>query len=272
MSPLLVYKTFIPSQHLCGAQRTFMESFIKGKAVGVGFDAVGITTADPVVEVDHLKAAISSGRTASMGWLGRDPRRRCDPASLLPGAKSVICCALAYGDDGLSSHESRVTSPEKVARFARGADYHEVVREKLGRLLDFIKERASDARAKLCVDTSPILEKALAARAGLGWIGKHTVLINEDIGSWFVLGEIITDLELEPDAPVSNMCGECRRCIEACPAGAITTPQELDARKCISYLTIEAPRQASSSHESLVTSPGSYGCDLCQEACPYNGK
>jgi epoxyqueuosine reductase len=204
-----------------------------------------------------------------MGWLARDPERRCDPRSLLSGARSVICCALAYGNAGLSGPGTRNPEPGR-ARFARGADYHVVVKEKLKQFWKTIHEKNPNARSKICVDTSPILEKALAARAGLGWIGKHTVLINRELGSWFVLGEIITDIEIEPDSPAPNMCGDCTKCIDACPMKAITSPQQLDARKCISYLTIEAPRLSSSTHHSRLTAHGSYGCDLCQEACPYN--
>jgi epoxyqueuosine reductase len=247
-----------------------MKDLIKSKAMELGFSAVGITSADPIDAERYLKGAIEEERIAGMGWLARNPEARCDPRSLLPGARSVVCCALAYGDEGLPSHELRVTSHESIARFARGADYHVVVKEKLEGLWKVIYERMPDARCRICVDTSPILEKALAARAGLGWIGKHTVLLNRELGSWFVLGEIITDIGIEPDSPASNMCGECRECIDACPTKAIMSPQELDARKCISYLTIEAPRLASSSNESRVTSHDSYGCDLCQEACPYN--
>ena len=269
-----------------------MKPFIRKRAIELGFGACGVTTADPVDVGVHLVDAIRDGRTADMKWLARDPAARCDPASLLPGAKSVICCALAYGDRGLPRAEAPLLCKEGmgevdhdlpppnlpltkgeecVARFARGADYHEVVREKLEGLWKSIEGKARDVQAKLCVDTSPILEKALAQRAGLGWIGKHTILLNEELGSWFVLGEIITDLELGPDAPVDDMCGDCRCCLEACPTGAIVDGRVLDARKCISYLTIEVPRLDSPSHESRVTSHGfSYGCDICQEACPYN--
>jgi len=218
-----------------------------------------------------LKGAIDAGRIAEMKWLAREPAARCDPRSPLPRAKSVICCALGYGDTGFTNHESRVASHEDRARFARGRDYHDAVREKLRELWESMENLIPGARAKICVDTSPILEKALAQRAGLGWIGKHTVLVSSILGSWFVLGEIITDMEIEPDAPHEDLCGECTRCLDACPTGAIVSPRTLDARRCISYLTIEAPRTGSANHGSRVTSHGySYGCDVCQEACPYN--
>jgi epoxyqueuosine reductase len=248
-----------------------LKTEILSTARDIGFALVRVTDARPLDERIYLDAAIEEGRIAEMRWLARNPSARCDPAILLPGARSVICCALAYGEQGFPSSEFRVPSPERIARFARGADYHVVVKKKLRELWSFIKERAPHARGKLCVDTSPILEKALAQRAGLGWIGKHTVLVNRDIGSWFVLGEIITDLEVEPDAPVADGCGACRKCLGACPVGALVGERTLDARKCISYLTIEAPRTDLSHHASRDTLHGcSYGCDICQEACPYN--
>jgi len=247
-----------------------MKDYIRKRAREAGFDAVGVTSADPVDIECQLRDAVDAGRMADMGWLARDPSARCDPRSLLPGAKSVICCALAYGHGGIPGRTQRKQG-FGVARFARGADYHDVVRGKLGRLWDEIRKERPNAKAKLCADTSPILEKALAERAGIGWIGKHTILVNEVMGSWFMLGEIVTDLEIEPDSPAESMCGECRKCIDRCPTGALTAPNVLDARRCISYLTIEAPRVSRSTHDSpLTTHCFSYGCDICQEACPYN--
>ncbi|MFA4975000.1 MAG: tRNA epoxyqueuosine(34) reductase QueG [bacterium] len=229
-----------------------MKNLIKKSAVECGFSLCGVSSAAPVDDLPYLEVAIEEGRVASMKYLVRDPAGRCDPRALFPAAKSVICCALAH-------------------RFARGADYHDEVKQKLGLLWDAIRGRAPDARAKICVDTSPILEKALAQRAGLGWIGKHTVLVNRELGSWFVLGEIITDLEIEPDPPHDDLCGDCTKCLEACPTRAIISPRELDARKCISFLTLEAPRLRSAGSELQAATRGfSYGCDICQEACPYN--
>ncbi len=290
-----------------------MKELIRETAKKLGFAAVGITTAEPVAAAAFLREAIDAGRIGAMAWLGRDPEARCDPRSLFPGARSVICCALPYGDNGLDVRwsdgpmvrwkQSSVPSDyrtdgltdclggvqENRARFARGAEYHEAVRLRLEALWEAIRAQAPDARVKICCDTSPILEKALAARAGLGWIGRHTVLVNRDMGSFFVLGEVITDLEIEPDPPhAEDLCGECRKCIDACPTQALVAPGELDARRCISYLSIEhgatgargdaAPVKKSivpsrTDHRSPITdheSRHSYGCDLCQEACPYN--
>lgn len=269
------------------------KSFIIEKALGAGFALAGITTAAPVAEMQHLQLAIADRRIGDMRWLERAPESRCDPRALLPGAKSVICCALAYGESGIETEcvpplckegvgevdRAGSTPPilplqrggekDRRARFARGADYHKVVREKLTQLWGSIKEHAPDACAKLCVDTSPILEKALAARAGLGWIGKHTILLNRDIGSWFMLGEIITDLELEPDASGKEFCGKCRACIDACPTKALVEAHELDANRCISYLTLESKGEVPEELKRFVPE-GADGCDICQEACPYN--
>lgn len=266
-----------------------IKDVIKQEASCLGFAVVGITTASPVDHLAYLEEAISAGRIGQMSWLARTPAARCDPRSLLLGAKSVICCAMAYGDDGIGKASSGIgqggpAPPQdyslhlskkddgRIARFARGPDYHKIIRERLEVLLNVIHERRPDARAKICVDTRPVLEKAIAARAGIGWIGKNTVLLNER-GSWFVLGEIIIDFEIEPDAPAKDNCGSCTACIDACPNGALISPYRLDARRCISYLTIEAPRRCSGAPGlgSRVSDPGlPYGCDLCQEACPYN--
>lgn len=266
-----------------------IKDVIKQEASCLGFAVVGITTASPVDHLAYLEEAVSAGRIGQMSWLARTPATRCDPRSLLPGAKSVICCAMAYGDDGIDTTSAGIgqggpVSPQgsslhlskedggRIARFARGQDYHEVIRKRLEVLLDVIHERHPDARAEICVDTKPVLEKAIAARAGVGWIGKNTVLLNER-GSWFVLGEIIIDFEIESDAPAKDNCGSCTACIDACPNGALIAPYRLDARRCISYLTIEANRRCPgvAGLGSRVSDPGSaYGCDLCQEACPYN--
>lgn len=244
------------------AKRTNMKKHIVQKARDIGFAACRVTTADPISS-DKLTAWIDEGRHGGMRYMARDPKRRCDPRTLLPEARSVICCALAYGNEGLGFSDrtiERLPDRTSVARFARGADYHIVVREKLGKLVESIREKVPEAKAKICVDTSPILEKMIAARAGVGWIGKHTLLVNPDFGSWFVLGEIITDVELDPDEPVKNLCDACTECIDRCPTDALRDAS-LDARKCISYLTIECKDNADGD---------SYGCDVCQEVCPYN--
>ncbi|MBT3181266.1 MAG: tRNA epoxyqueuosine(34) reductase QueG [Deltaproteobacteria bacterium] len=246
-----------------------MKKEIIEKASELGFAAIGFTTAEPTDEVRNLNEAIISGRTAQMKWLARNPTARCDPRSLLPEAKSVICVALPYGEDGINSLNSSPEVEKGRARFARGDDYHSVVHEKLKQLWSFIEGLQPEGKSKICVDTSPIMEKALAVRAGLGWIGKNTILINEDLGSWLLLGEIITDLIVEPDTAVDEKCGDCEKCVKACPTGALLSPKMLDSRRCISYLTIESKVELPKEFERYV-SDGQYGCDICQEVCPFN--
>jgi len=246
-----------------------MKSLISKTAVKLGFCAAGITSADPVDEVAHLEDAIDNGRTASMKWLARNPGMRCDPKSLFPDAKSVICLAVSYGEKGIAplSHDADM----RRARYARGADYHDAVLEKLRKLWEAVNHKAPGARARFCVDTSPVMEKALAARAGLGWIGRHTVLVNERFGSWLSLGEIITDLDIEADAPARDLCGDCRACLDACPGGALLSSRVLDSRRCISFWTTMS-KEAPPEEIRRRIPEGAYGCDLCQEACPYNRK
>lgn len=238
--------------------KSMLKDFIKQEAFKLGFATSGITTADPLDELDHLNEAICSGRIADMKYLARNPECRCNPASLLIGAKSVICCALSYGENGIGGG---AVGSKNRARFARGADYHGVVGDKLETLWNSVATKFPEARCKICVDTNPIVEKALSERAGVGFIGKHTILINKDIGSWFVLGLIVTDIDLIPDAPAQPLCGECSACIDACPSKALCDQYTLDAGKCISYLTIEGQKKSSTDQ---------YGCDICQEACPFN--
>lgn len=206
---------------------------------------------------------------------------RCDPNSLLKSAKSVICLAYPYGEDGIIAADEQSSGPlsnsrvdesgnpfRNVARFARGAEYHGFIRRKLNEIRAEIEKMSPDANFKICVDTSPILEKALAARAGIGWIGKNTLLINERFGSWILLGEILTDLEIPNDHPVADLCGECDLCICNCPTAALSEPRRLDARNCLSYLSIENKGASGGKFSELLK--GRYGCDLCQEVCPYN--
>lgn len=245
------------------------KGLIHEAALDAGFAACRITTADPV-DIGPLLNWLERGMQGEMAYMARDPRRRCDPHSVLEGARSVVCCALAYGDEGIADGADCRAHGRAgpCARFARGSDYHRVVREKLSAVVAAIKVRAPDARTRCCVDTSPLMEKALAARAGLGWIGKNTLLIHPQLGSWFVIGEIVTDVEIPPDAALTNNCGSCSRCMDRCPTGALSAG-ELDARRCVSYLTIER-RGPVDEHLARHIANGAYGCDACQEACPYN--
>jgi len=250
-----------------------MKSLIQKGAKELGFCKVGVTTAEAVDEYGHLADAVDSGRIAKMQWLARDVERRCDPKSLLPDAKSVICLAYPYTNDGIdkTGEELEVWQKLRRARYARGVDYHKFLMNKLSELWSTIDGSASGARSKFCVDTSPILEKALACRAGIGWIGKNTILLNENFGSWFLLGEIITDIEIVPDKPVADRCGDCRACLEACPTKAILEPYALDCNRCISYLTTVSKDEIPEELRGFVPE-GTYGCDICQEICPYNAR
>lgn len=243
-----------------------MKEKIKKFALTLGFTSVGITSTEKILLENNLNASITAGRNAEMKWLARNVEKRCDPKSILPSAKSVICLALPYGECGIEGTED---CDQKKARYARGKDYHDVALEKMHTLWKFVKEIFPDAQSKFCVDTSPILEKALAERAGIGFIGKHSILINESLGSWFILCEIITNIELEPDQSAKNLCGDCKKCIEACPTKAIVAPFCVDSRRCISYWTTFSKSLAPPEIAQSIPD-GTFGCDICQEVCPYN--
>jgi epoxyqueuosine reductase len=242
---------------------------IKQKARELGFHKVGIVPARALTaEGERLLEWLSRGFHGQMAYMARDPQQRSDPLRLLPSAKSVISVGLNY-----FRPEEHVDDPQvgKISRYAWGDDYHEVLREKLASLLQWIRERSPEIEGKICVDTSPAMDKAWAARAGLGWIGKHTNLITKEFGSWIFLGELLLSAELEYDSMVEpDHCGKCTACIDACPTEAIIAPYQLDATKCISYGTIELrtetlPELIESNLENWV-----FGCDICQDVCPWS--
>ena len=242
---------------------------IKQKAIELGFHKIGIVPAVPLIdEGARLKNWLGKGFHGEMAWLGREPDKRSDPRMLFPEAKSVIVVAVNYYTK--HKHE-KDTEKGKLSRYAWGDDYHDVVREKLKELFAWIKSDNPNANGKICVDTAPMMDKAWAARAGLGWLGKHTNLITTDLGSWVFIGEILLSLELEYDSQiVEDHCGTCTACIDACPTNAIVEPYVVDSRKCISYATIELrddtlPSDVASNMEGWL-----YGCDICQDVCPWN--
>ncbi len=240
---------------------------IEQRAVELGFDACRFTSALPPASAPHLERWLATGQHGEMGYLARNAGKRVDPNLVLNGARSVVSLACAYsGGDGVRDDNQRGL----IARYARHADYHDILAEPLKQLTAFINELGgSDTRSLWYVDTGPLLERDLAQRAGLGFVGKHTNLISRQLGNWFFLAEIITTLELVPDAPEKNRCGSCTRCITACPTQAIAAPFQLDARRCISYLTIELK---GSIPVELRPAIGNriYGCDDCLAACPWN--
>jgi len=238
---------------------------IKARARELGFDQVGVAKVGPLPRAEFLGEWLARSYQGEMGYMGRDPERRADPARYDPGAKTVVCVAQNYYTGPRATPKP---SDGVVSRYAWSRDYHEVLGERLRLLRDFIVARG--ARARVCVDTSAVLEKLWARQAGIGWQGKHTNLISKELSSWFFLGEILVDAELEPDAPFEeDHCGTCTACIDVCPTRAIVAPYVLDARKCISYLTIEhrgpIPRELRPLMGNLI-----FGCDLCLDVCPWN--
>ncbi len=245
-----------------------MKAAIQQRALELGFDDCRFTTAQPPPHSAALTTWLASGQHGEMAWLARNAEKRLDPQRVLPGAATIITLATSYATPNSSAPAP--TGTGVVARYARHADYHDVLGRTLKELNEFIIQLGGgDTRALWYVDTGPLLERDLAERAGLGFAGKHTNLISRRLGNWFFLSEIITTLEVLPDPPERNHCGNCTRCLTACPTQAITAPFQLDARRCISYLTIELKGAIP---EDLRPAIGNriYGCDDCLAACPWN--
>jgi epoxyqueuosine reductase len=250
---------------------------IRERARELGFDDCRFATAAPPASAPQFKEWLATQQHGEMAYLERNAHKRVDPQQVLAGAKSVISLAVAYAETDMASgnssstqHATRNTQRGIVARYARFTDYHEVIGERLKALSEFVTQLGGEgARSLWYVDTGPLLERDLAQRAGVGFVGKHTNLISRRLGNWIFLAEILTTLELAPDAPEKNRCGSCTRCITACPTAAITAPFQLDARRCISYLTIELK---GSIPVELRPAIGQriYGCDDCLAACPWN--
>jgi epoxyqueuosine reductase len=250
-----------------------MKAAIRQRAMELGFDGCRVSTAGSPDHAAYFEKWIAENRNGEMAWLGRNAHKRVDPQEVLTNAKSIITLAVSYArraDTRNPSGRQESRPSGIIARYARYTDYHDVLKQPLVELTAFVDSLKDDGvRSLWYVDTGPFLERDLALRAGLGFVGKHTNLISRTLGNWFFLAEIITTLELEPDAPETNHCGKCTRCIDACPTEAITAPFELDARKCISYLTIELKGPIP---EALRPAIGNriYGCDDCLEICPWN--
>jgi epoxyqueuosine reductase len=246
-----------------------LSALVKELALAEGFDKVGIARAVPLVEERaRLEEWLRRGLHGEMRWMERDTAQRTDPRLVFPSARSVVVCLLNY----FTPHEhTGDQSSGKISRYAWGDDYHDVVGARLKSLLARIKEVIPEAEGKACVDIQPMMDKAWAARAGLGWIGKHTNLITRELGSWVFIGELILNVELAPDTDVvEDHCGSCTLCLEACPTQAITAPYVVDSNRCISHATIELrapelPTEIADHLEGWL-----YGCDICQEVCPWN--
>lgn len=252
-------------------------------ALEAGFDAVGLAEAGPSARQAYFREWLRQGRHGEMDYLARTAEIRVDPGRLLPGARSVVVVAQSYKLAAETRASAGPVAAERcggstggprgrIARYAWGRDYHCVLRRKLQRLVTELHGVIEEPfEARVCVDTAPIIERELAAAAGLGWIGKNTLLLHPGLGSYLFLGEIVTTLELAPSRPMSDRCGSCSRCLEACPTGALVAPYRMDATRCIAYLTIEH-RGEIPAELARVMGDWIFGCDLCQEACPYNRK
>jgi epoxyqueuosine reductase len=238
---------------------------LRGWALAAGFDRAGVAALEPSAHGDVLRRWLDRGEHASMAYMARRLEARLDPRALLPEARSVLCVALRYGGGA----EPGGDLWPRVARYARGRDYHEVMGERLAALARQVREAYPGCATRPYVDTGPLLERELAARAGLGAVGKNTMLLHPGDGSWFLLGELLLTLDLAPDLPLADLCGSCTRCLEACPTGALAEPYRLDANRCISYWTIEH-RGAVPAAVRPRLGDWVFGCDLCQEACPWN--
>lgn len=241
---------------------------LKGEARRLGFDACGISKAERLdEEARRLEQWLLESRHATMGWMERNFEKRVDPRELVAGAKSVVSVLHNYYQP-VEPEES--TQVGRISRYAWGDDYHDVMKERLYALFHWLGERVGGMGGRVFVDSAPVMDKAWARRSGLGWVGKHTNLLNRDLGSYFFIGEMIVDVELEPDGPVPDYCGSCTRCIDACPTDAIYRPYAVDANRCISYLTIE--RRDDALPEGLQPQMDNwiFGCDVCQDVCPWN--
>ena len=263
---------------------------IKREALALGFDAVGISRIpnsgqpqpelspplplEPATPLPHfllnrLTEWLQRGYHGTMAWMTRDPSRRSDPQRVLPGCRSMVSVGMNYYTDHRANEQPGMG---RIARYAWGKDYHTVMSQRLSQLEATILALAPGVTTKAYVDTGPIMEKAWAQQAGLGWIGKHSNLVSAEYGSWLLLGEILTTLDLEQDEPATDLCGSCTLCIQACPTGAIVEPYIVDARLCISYLTIELRGGREAISDNLAAKMGNriFGCDDCLDICPFN--
>ena len=268
-----------------------MKTAIRERALALGFDACQFTTAQPPDSAAHFQRWLEAGRHGQMAYLERNARKRIAPSQVLPSARSIIALGVSYAGNepgaipdlnpnlnlnpvppraALTANVSSDPGAGEIARYARFSDYHDVVGARLKDLTEFVNQLGgAETRSLWYVDTGPLLERDLAQRAGLGFIGKHTNLISRKLGNWLFLAEIITTMELAPDEPEKNHCGSCRRCLDACPTAAIIAPFQLDARRCISYLTIELKGAIPVELRPAVGNR-IFGCDDCLAVCPWN--
>ena len=256
--PVAIYNQLVTSEQ------------VKLRAVELGFDVCGIAPVGAHPELTFFREWLDRGYAGEMHYLQRSADRRADVRAVMPGARSVIALGTIYNVDRPYSTEVTDNATALIARYAWGDDYHDVIQRRMDALLDWMRERAGvEFEARAYVDTGPVQERVYAQYAGLGWIGRNTCLINPDLGSWIFLSEILCSLPLEPDLPALDQCGSCTLCLEACPTGALVEPYVLDSTRCLSYLTIELKGSIPEAWRESVAGHA-YGCDVCQEVCPWN--
>lgn len=242
---------------------------VREEALRLGFDACGFAKAQRLEEEERrLEEWLNQGRHGKMGWMDNYFDKRVDPTRLVPGAKSVVSVMGSYYHPDHERLMNRNISP-KIAKYAQGRDYHKVYKKKLKELYRFTEELIGDIHGRVFVDSAPVLDKAWAARAGIGWIGKNSNLLNQEVGSFTLIGEMIIDAEFVYSTQVTDHCGTCTRCIDACPTNAIYEPYRVDGSKCISYFTIELKEQIPDEHQKGI-GDWLFGCDICQDVCPWN--
>jgi epoxyqueuosine reductase len=250
--------------------RSTLAERLKESARRAGFDLAGVAALAPASTTAAYRRWLERGDHAGMAWMERHQELRADPRRLLPGAMSALVVGLRYGpreDEAVAESDLW----PRVARYARGRDYHDLMRERLDRVAADAVALSPGCRTRVCVDTAPLLERELAARAGIGAVGKNTMLLHPEAGSWFLLGELLLTVELTPDTPVADLCGDCTRCLDACPTGALPAPYRLDANRCLSYWTIEHRGEVAAEIRPHL-GEWTFGCDVCQEVCPWNAR
>ena len=256
--------------HAADRVGTLTSADVKATAAALGFDLCGIAPAAAFPELGFLREWLDRGYAGEMHYMHRTAERRAGVHAVMPSARSVISLGVVYNADRPYSTENADPAVAAIARYAWGDDYHVEIGERLSTLVETLRAAAGEPfEARAYVDTGPVQERVYAQHAGLGWIGKNTCVINPELGSWIFLAVIVTSLALEPDAPALDQCGTCTLCLEACPTGALVEPRVLDATRCLSYLTIELKGAIPVEHRDAVAEHA-YGCDICQEVCPWN--
>lgn len=244
---------------------------VREKALELGFDLCGFSQAGRLNrEAERLEEWLNQNRHGSMQWMENHFEKRVDPTRLVPGSQSVVSVVMSYRFHENEAYDETHNVP-KIAKYARGRDYHKVFKNRLKKLFQFTDELVGGVKGRIFSDSAPVLDKAWAQQSGIGWIGKNSNLLNRQLGSWFLIGEMIVDTPFVYDKPVSDHCGSCTRCIDACPTDAIYEPFKVDGSRCISYLTIEL-KESMPDHFRSQIGEWMFGCDICQDVCPWNRK